>query len=84
MIKQRIKLYFLKRQCAKLHTEFWQIIHAYQAHFGKLNMPALAVICGLTNKQVNACLDGESLIPNHYEHMIRRLEKSIKYESKIR
>lgn len=74
---------FKNRRLKKLKYVLDQSIKSYQGLYGEVNYVALATDCGLDIRELYDCFDGKSDIVNHYQRIIRTLNKATIYHSEI-
>ena len=74
---------FKNRRLKKLKYVLDQSIKSYQGLYGEINYAALATDCGLDIRELYDCFDGKSDIVNHYQRIIRTLNKATIYHSEI-
>lgn len=60
-----------------------QSINSYEGLYGEANMVSLAADCGIDMRELFDCMEGTSTVINHYQRIIRTLNKAVIYHQEV-
>lgn len=71
------------KRLKKLRHVLKQSINSYEGLYGEANMVSLASDCGLDMRELFDCIEEKSTVINHYQRIIRTLNKAAIYHQEV-
>ncbi|MCT3399531.1 hypothetical protein [Lentilactobacillus hilgardii] len=72
-----------KGKLKKLRYVLNQSINSYEGLYGEANVVSLAANCGLDMRELFDCIEEKSTVINHYQRIIRTLNKAVIYHHEV-
>lgn len=71
------------KRLKKLRYVLKQSINSYEGLYGEANMVSLATDCGVDMRELFDCIEEKSTVINHYQRIIRTLNKAVIYHQEV-
>ncbi|EEI18917.1 hypothetical protein G8J22_01307 [Lentilactobacillus hilgardii] len=71
------------KRLKKLRYVLKQSINSYEGLYGEANMVSLATDCGVDMRELFDCIEEKLTVINHYQRIIRTLNKAVIYHQEV-